>query len=295
MSAKIIAINSQKPGVGKSFITKETAALLAKKQRSAKILIIDVDSQNFSMGNAFGLTSAVMQNFNITTVLKEIEESNYDKSKFDKENFLSSLYTYNKSSDISRILRNLKILPMKSLSKDERYTFSSKSFEILLEIIKNDFDYIFIDTNSNYTVDGLTVAGFKKADIILQVTSNDKNSIDATKHYMDELKTNNPTIFNKCTLVYNQIPDEFEYKDSEDILDDNLDYFRSLFKNPILKVTKLSDEEMNLFLEHSSFLSLEEREVKKFLRKPYTEPYYEELYNDILRINKYIHAKKKGA
>lgn len=142
---KVISVANQKGGVGKTTTTVNLSTILAKKGK--KVLLIDADPQ----GNA---TSGL-------GVEKDVEFSTYDVLVNDTEVVKTIQDT---------IIKNLKVCPSNiNLAGAEVELVSMMSREQRLkeklEVIKDKFDYIFIDCPPSLGL--ITLNSFTAADSVL--------------------------------------------------------------------------------------------------------------------------------
>lgn len=297
--AKIIATTSDKPGVGKTLVTKELVAFISKNT-SLKTLVVDVDTQNFSIATAFGINDAAANNYNTIVAINKYFEDSLNES-FDFLEFQNSLYKFDKNKEYRHYFENTFILPMGKPFGNEYFKqiqdADYSEYDVITSFfneMKKHFDLIIIDTNSNYMEHVLSQASLVVADEIMLVTSNDTNSIKSTKHYSEKMKLNSPSLFKKTILVYNQVPEYFEYEDTEEFFISNLKYFANFFRS-CYKVKKVEQEVLDNALISNKFISIAEvdKTTGLFIKKTVTTPFDEEFTQNIKTLAQTVLKKKE--
>lgn len=118
---KVISVISGKGGVGKTTFTSNFVLSMALKY-SKKTLVVDMDIGNLFL--AFGL-----KEFNFNVDLIDV--------LYNKENLSNAIFSYRK---------NLYFLGLKN--KNELKYYSNEDFKLLLESLKEKFDYIVLDVGA---------------------------------------------------------------------------------------------------------------------------------------------------
>jgi chromosome partitioning protein len=166
----VISFGLQKGGVGKTTTTAITAYLLAKKY---KVLAIDFDSQ----GNLTQmLTTDNIYNFTGKTVLEAIQEKNADPYIVEISKNLHLL----PAEDLLALLPN-RLIEMYPERKDQL-----ASLRMLLEPIKNRYDYILLDLPPN--VGDHTLCGLVASDYAVVVMQTEPFAFNALERYLETME-----------------------------------------------------------------------------------------------------------
>ncbi len=163
-SNPIIGISGLIPGVGKSFISVNLAALYAGLGK--KVLLIDADlrkgrlHKEFGIKRGKGLSQILLHSATIEEVLSETE------------------------------VENLSILPCGSVPSNPSELLGSKRYSDLIEELKTKYDLIIIDTPPIMLVTDAALACRVAAQIVMVIEYN-KHSIDAIQDGMKQLLKGN--------------------------------------------------------------------------------------------------------
>ena len=145
----IFLVWSPKPGSGKSFISANLAAGVAKYGVDhPKVALIDGDIQNLSIGNIMGLPEDKERNLKVAMqAISDILEGRCDN----EERMRRAEKTVKNSFVRYKNLANLDILAGSSLTPQEIYDLSitGDHYKKLMEIIGDVYDYIIVDLNSS--------------------------------------------------------------------------------------------------------------------------------------------------
>lgn len=201
----IYVVSSIKPGTGKSFLSANIAAAIAKfgkpnkEGKKPKVALIEADLQNLSTGTLLGIED---DRKNLKTVMDEIskvvtedgvEGTSEDVLRLDRE-ILNSFIPY-------RGLNNLKALVGSQLKYDEIKKIKSYQYVYLLESIIDKFDVIVVDTNSS--IEHVTTYSLLyMANTCYYVVNLDYNNIRNNLRYRDQLKEMG--IFHKVKYILNE-------------------------------------------------------------------------------------------
>lgn len=150
----VFLFSSIKPGTGKSFISSNIAAMIAKygKKRAdgspPRVALIDSDLQNLSLGTLLQLEDP---RYNLKTVMDRIRtildkkgnEINNPALVHDTKAFIkSSFLPYSRIS-------NLEALVGSQLTMDQIEGIKADEFVYLINTIKDEYDVIIVDSNSS--------------------------------------------------------------------------------------------------------------------------------------------------
>lgn len=126
---KVISVSLHKGGVGKTSLVSNLAGILSLKKK--KVLIIDMDGQG-NISDAFGLE-------------EEENKTTYNVFK-GNINIKKAITPYDEYINIIQAGEDLSSLEFEILPNLKRISDPFLLFEPHLEIIKNCYDYVFIDT-----------------------------------------------------------------------------------------------------------------------------------------------------
>ena len=139
---KIISILGTS-GVGKSIVSINIANIL--KRENNKILILDFDILNNSLHTILGVNKYPKK---IENKINSTEENiNIDENKLDSSlnNNLNKIYI---KELIINVEKNIDLISGINLLFDSKYEIESGKIKNILEDLKEDYDYIIIDTSS---------------------------------------------------------------------------------------------------------------------------------------------------
>lgn len=149
---KIITIKVNKGGVGKTFITVQLGAYLALQNK--KVLLLTSDSQNNIIDYCFG------ERIEFAGGLKEFVKSG--------------------TGDIIKLRENLFFIPLESSTFGTQFLLKLPLF---LEKLKNEYDYILIDSIPTMKIDSVFV---KASDKIIIPTFCDRVTTEGVLNVVDE-------------------------------------------------------------------------------------------------------------
>lgn len=149
---KIITIKVNKGGVGKTFITVQLGAYLALQDK--KVLLLTSDSQNNIIDYCFG------ERIEFEGGLKEFVKSG--------------------TGDIIKLRKNLFFIPLESSTFGTQFLLKLPLF---LEKLKNEYDYILIDSIPTMKIDSVFV---KASDKIIIPTFCDRVTTEGVLNVVDE-------------------------------------------------------------------------------------------------------------
>jgi pilus assembly protein CpaE len=128
-NAKIITFFSSKGGVGKSILALNSAIIFSR-EGNKKVLLIDMDLQ-------FGDISILVNQYNHKNIMNVIDEGQIDSY----ESIKSYLYKYNQNLDI-----------LFAPERPEAAEYINKDIiEKMMGTLKNQYDFIIIDTGINFS------------------------------------------------------------------------------------------------------------------------------------------------
>lgn len=153
---KLFVISSIKPGTGKSFISVNIAAAIAKygedneKGERPKVGLIEADLQNLSLGTLLQIEE---DNKNVKTAMSKIGEIiTEDGELFGNQKEIEEVNSYVKKCFIPYYkISNLKALVGSQLAFEEMEEIYSYHYMYLIDSVIDDFDILIVDTNSALT------------------------------------------------------------------------------------------------------------------------------------------------
>ncbi len=208
MPAKVITFHSYKGGTGKSFLSLNTAAYLAKVEHK-KVIVIDYDFRAPTLVHKFE------PNVNKIRFLNEFLEGKYsiEEMIFDQTKFLQNdeepdfLFTVAYASNRSRDMQEMQ---MKTRQWQQR------ALTILmggLLQIKNKYDIIVIDSSPGITYDSLNA--MSSSDAVILVATPDMVDIQGTVDMSQEIYPSLVKFGAQPALVLNKVPWEDDNKPYE--------------------------------------------------------------------------------
>ena len=163
---KVIMVTSSEPGEGKSTTAGNLALCLA--QGDKKVILVDCDlrkpslHKKFKVSNIIGLSDVIIG----------------------KEELVTAFHRYNK---------NLVILTSGKIPPNPSEMLSSKTMTVLLEELKNNFDYIILDTPPVQAVTDSQILS-TKADGTIIVVKAERTKKDSVENAINLLKKVNANI-----------------------------------------------------------------------------------------------------
>ena len=163
---KVIMVTSSEPGEGKSTTAGNLALCLA--QGDKKVILVDCDlrkpslHKKFKVSNIIGLSDVIIG----------------------KEELVTAFHRYNK---------NLVILTSGKIPPNPSEMLSSKTMTVLLEELKNNFDYIILDTSPVQAVTDSQILSTKSDGTIIVVKA-ERTKKDSVENSINLLKKVNANI-----------------------------------------------------------------------------------------------------
>lgn len=183
-SAKIISFFSSKGGVGNTFIAVNTGLIISEKFNK-KVLVVDLDLQ-------FGDVS-LMLNKQSELTIKEL----FDDSPISRyEDVRPYLYSYSKNCDMLFAPRDPE--SAEYISKDQ--------VKQLIELLKEHYDYVIIDTGVNYN--DITLNALDQSDKVILVSGMEVTSLKNTKMSLKVMQSLNYNA-EKVKLLITQVNEKF--------------------------------------------------------------------------------------
>lgn len=199
MPAKVITFHSYKGGTGKSFLSLNTAAYLAKIEKK-KVIILDYDFRAPTLFHKF------QPDVNKIRFLNEFLDGKFsiDEMIFDQSGFLQN-------GSNQEILFHLAYASPKSRDIQEMQMktrqWQQKALTILmggLLQIKNQYDVIIIDSSPGITYDSLNA--MSSSDAVILVATPDMVDVQGTVDMSSEIYPSLVKFGAQPSLVLNKIP-----------------------------------------------------------------------------------------
>ncbi|MEY8603520.1 ParA family protein [Staphylococcus nepalensis] len=156
MNAKIVSFINMKGGVGKTTLTINLAYTLMK-EKNKKVLIVDMDPQfnaTQALFTKFKSISEYEELINVKTILAILQPDDRSITEGERKTKVEDIIINLENS----LYGKLDIIPgdlnLTSFESSDRG--SEKLLNRNMNIIKEDYDYIFIDTPATYSVYGQT-------------------------------------------------------------------------------------------------------------------------------------------
>jgi len=222
MLASVINVSNPKGGTGKTITTIGTAYELSKSGK--RVLIINFDAHA-------GDTKAILQ----------VEDSNQ------KRTITEAIKRHDLSLAVHNIKENLDLIPGDlSLSNLDQYLRKiypehpeerNKHLSKLIKPLRHDYDYIFIDVGSSYSI--LLYNAILASDYIVIALQTQSPSLKSVKKFIPIVKelvqTVDPTIEIKPKLI-GILPTQYDKSSSSEtrVLDNAREvYEEAMFENPV--------------------------------------------------------------
>lgn len=188
----IIVFSSAKPGSGKSFVSTNVAAMIAKYGRTKKtfeapkVLILEGDLQTLSVGTLLGVSNP---QYNIKTALRRIREvvnENGELIATEEEQEIVNEFINQCCLPITTDIPNLFAIVGSSFDLNEMDAVSPYHYFYLLNIVSEMFDVVLIDANS--ALEHKTTGPIMQmAREVFMVVTSDYDSVKITSRYDKEL------------------------------------------------------------------------------------------------------------
>lgn len=150
-----IMVTSPEPGDGKSITTANLAVVLA--QQDKRVLLVDTDLRRptlhftFITSNLIGLTNVLLKQISLTDAI------------------------------IKTYIPNLDILTSGNIPPNPSELLSSKAMEILIELLKNEYDFVIFDTPPVLSVTDPQIVANRCDGVIMVVSSGKTTKESAVK------------------------------------------------------------------------------------------------------------------
>lgn len=188
----VVVVSSIKPGSGKSFISTNIAAGIAKYGKAKfngdkpKVAIIEGDLQTLAVGTLLGVRD---EKYNLKTALDKVATVMDDEGNFigDEEDHEQVKKFIMKCFLPYEEINNLYVLAASQVNFDEWVTINPYHYFYLIESIIDEFDVIIIDSNSSLE-HKTTAPVLQLANICLYVIDLEYNNIRMNIRYQQTLR-----------------------------------------------------------------------------------------------------------
>lgn len=203
----LFVVSSIKPGTGKSFLSSNIAAAIAKygipnkDGKPPKVGLIEADLQNLSIGTILGMEDN--DKYNLKTVMDKIDlVLNEDGELLEDPTKMEEVNNFIKKSFVPYYYaKNLKTLVGSQISFDQLKNVKAYHYIYLIEAIINDYDVVIVDTNSALT-HVTTYPLLKMAKTCYYVVNLDFNNVRNNFRYRETLKSID--VLDKVKFVLNE-------------------------------------------------------------------------------------------
>lgn len=246
----VFVFTSIKPGTGKTFVSTNVATAIARYGKGPmgrpRVAIIEADLQTLSVGTVLGIDEKANKNKNIRAAIEIISDC-FDRGNLtDDEEKIKRAHKRVRDCFVKyKYLSNLDVLVGSSLTPEDidRMDIRPEYYSFLIDILKDDYDVIVIDSNSSIfhvtTFPLLHLA--KNAFYIINL---DFNNVKNNMRYRETIKSLG--IADKVRYVLNEDIENTKEFENQGVMLEELyftsekmekDYFKLTAKIPILYKT----------------------------------------------------------
>ena len=198
----VFMFTSVKPGTGKSFMSANVACAIAKYGKNRpKVALVEADMQTLSLGTLLAIDEKKGCLRDVMQAVSTIFDKNTLIDDDDKKRRVNRII---KNSMVSyKNVPNLDVLVGSSLTPEEIDSLSiiPEYFTYILSVLKDEYDYVIIDTNSSiFHVSSFQIA--QKAQTCYYIINLDFNNIRNNIRYANMLKEIG--IFDKVQYILNE-------------------------------------------------------------------------------------------
>ena len=308
----IVLVSSIKPGTGKSFVSTNVATAIAKfgKEKpdgtKPRVALIEGDLQNLSVGTLLGFEDD--EKYNLKTVMDAISKvftpdghliEDATAIKKTNEQIINSFKPYYN-------VKNLFALVGSQFRIEELDSIKPEYYAYLIEVVKDYFDVIVIDTNSSL-LHVSTLPLLQLCNKAYYVINLDFNNIRNNKRYQKTLQDLN--VFDKVKYIINEdIDRENRRLIGQDLLEDmqyNADMVQDAGFNTLARIPEIPKElflnrlyqATPIILDDTDYTLKARIEISKIAGEVWEIENFEELNLDYKQYKERVNAipkKKKG-